>query len=254
MLNPLKKTNNSSMTVPVVNVLQYEVYSGSLAELPLAGPCVVINTLNAYSYVMAKNDIRFRNALKNSTILVADGFPVVLAARILKAKKIQKIAGADIFYHLLDYLNANSRTCFFLGSSSSTLLKIKDRLALEYPHIRTGFCSPPFKNEFSEADNKQMIDEINRFSPDVLFVGMTAPKQEKWVHAHFGRINAHIIASIGAVFDFYAQTKPRPSAFWIKLNLEWFIRLVREPKRMWKRYLLYSPLFIIDVLRHKFSR
>jgi N-acetylglucosaminyldiphosphoundecaprenol N-acetyl-beta-D-mannosaminyltransferase len=82
---------------------------------------------------------------------------------------------------------------------------------------------------------------------------MTAPKQEKWVHAHLGRINGHIIASIGAVFDFYAQIKPRPSAFWIKLNLEWFIRLIREPKRLWKRYLVYSPIFFIDVLRKKFG-
>jgi N-acetylglucosaminyldiphosphoundecaprenol N-acetyl-beta-D-mannosaminyltransferase len=242
------------MTVPVVEVLQYKVYSGSLAELPLAGPCVVINTLNAYSYVVAKMDIPFRNALMTSTILVADGFPVVLAARILKAVKIQKIAGADIFYHLLHYLNTNSLSCFFLGASPSTLSKIKDRLALEYPHIHAGFYSPPYKTEFSETENKQMIDEINLFLPDVLFVGMTAPKQEKWVHSYCGRINARIIASIGAVFDFYAQTKPRPSAFWIKLNLEWFVRLIREPKRLWKRYLVYSPIFFIDVLRHKFRR
>jgi len=241
------------MTIPVVEILGYRVYSGSLAEMPFSGTCTVINTLNAYSYVVAKRDIPFRKALESSTILVADGFPVVLAARLLHGEKIQKIAGADIFYHLLEYLNTNSRTCFFLGSSSSTLLKIKDRLALEYPHIRAGFCSPPYKDEFSEADTKQMIDAINRFSPDVLFIGMTAPKQEKWVHAHSGSTNAHIIASIGAVFDFYAQTKPRPSAFWIKLNLEWFIRLVREPKRLWKRYLVYSPIFFVDVLRKKFG-
>jgi N-acetylglucosaminyldiphosphoundecaprenol N-acetyl-beta-D-mannosaminyltransferase len=241
------------MTVPVTKILNYTVYSGSLAEIPLDGSCVVINTLNAYSYVVAKKDISFRNALKASTILVADGFPVVLAARLLQGKKIHKIAGADIFYHLLNYLNNNSLTCFFLGSSPSALSKIRDRLAYEYPHIRTGFYSPPYKIEFTEADNKQMIDEINRVAPDVLFVGMTAPKQEKWVHAHCDTINAHIITSIGAVFDFYAQTKPRPSAFWIKLNLEWFIRLIREPKRLWKRYLVYSPIFFIDVLRKKFG-
>lgn len=241
------------MTIPVVEILDYKVYSGPLAEMPLSGPCTVINTLNAYSYVVANRDIPFRNALKSSTILVADGFPVVMAAKFLRGVKIQKIAGADIFYYLIDYVNKNSLACFFLGSSPSTLSKIKDRLALEYPHIRTGFYSPPYKREFTEVDNLQMIDEINRVSPDVLFVGMTAPKQEKWVHTHCHTINAHIITSIGAVFDFYAQTKPRPSAFWIKLNLEWFIRLIREPKRLWKRYLVYSPIFFIDVLREKFG-
>jgi len=241
------------MTIPVVEVLDYKVYSGLLAEMPLAGPCTVINTLNAYSYVVAKKDIPFRKALKSSTILVADGFPVVMAAKLLRGEKIQKIAGADIFYHLIDYLNKNSLTCFFLGSSPSTLLKIRDRLALECPHIRAGFYSPPYKSDFTEADNIKMIEEINRVSPDVLFVGMTAPKQEKWVHAHYEKINARIISSIGAVFDFYAQTKPRPSAFWIKVNLEWFIRLIREPKRLWKRYLVYSPVFFIDIMRKKFG-
>jgi N-acetylglucosaminyldiphosphoundecaprenol N-acetyl-beta-D-mannosaminyltransferase len=151
------------MTLPVVEILDYQVYSGPLAEIPLSGPCTVINTLNAYSYVVAKKDTPFRMALKNSTILVADGFPIVLAAKFLRGRKIQKIAGADIFYHLIDYLNKNSLTCFFLGSSPSTLSKIRDRLALEYPHIRTGFYSPPYKREFSEADNTHMIDEINRF-------------------------------------------------------------------------------------------
>ncbi len=239
------------MNVPTTEVLNYPVYAGSLEEIPLEGSPVVINTLNAYSYVVAKKDVAFSHALKNSAILVADGFPVVLAARLLQGRRIRKIAGADIFHHLLRYLDNRSLSCFFLGSAPSTLEKIRARLTREYPRIRAGFFSPPYKKEFSEEDNIQMISEINRFLPDVLFVGMTAPKQEKWVSAHQDEIRAHIITSIGAVFDFYAQTRPRPSAFWIRLNLEWFIRLLREPKRLWKRYLVYSPVFFIDVLLKK---
>ncbi len=239
------------MAIPVVDILGYKVYSGSLSALPLTGKQTVMNTLNAYSYVVAKKDMPFRNALKDSSVLVADGFPVVLAARFLQGEKIQKIAGADIFYHLIHYLNSNSLSCFFLGSAPPTLAKIRDRLAKEYPRIRAAFYSPPYKGEFSAEDSSRMINEINRFQPEVLFVGMTAPKQEKWVHANCDRINAHIIASIGAVFDFYAETKPRPSAFWIKLNLEWFIRLLKEPKRLWKRYLIYSPVFFVDVILKK---
>ena len=239
------------MAIPVVDILGYKVYSGSLEALPLTGMQTVMNTLNAYSYVVAKKDIPFRNALKNSAVLVADGFPVVLAARFLQGAKIQKIAGADIFYHLIHYLNDNSLSCFFLGSAPPTLAKIRDRLAKEYPRIRAAFYSPPYKGEFSAEDSNQMIDEINRFQPEVLFVGMTAPKQEKWVHANCDRISAHIIASIGAVFDFYAETRPRPAAFWIRLNLEWFIRLLKEPKRLWKRYLIYSPVFFVDVILKK---
>jgi N-acetylglucosaminyldiphosphoundecaprenol N-acetyl-beta-D-mannosaminyltransferase len=99
-----------------------------------------------------------------------------------------------------------------------------------------------------------MLEAIRKFSPDVLFVGMTAPKQEKWVEACRGSIRAGVVCSIGAVFDFYAGTVKRPSAFWIRLNLEWFIRLLNEPRRLWKRYLIYSPLFFIDMMKYWFTR
>ena len=96
-----------------------------------------------------------------------------------------------------------------------------------------------------------MIKAVNRFQPEVLFVGMTAPKQEKWSFQHKDQLNTKIICSIGAVFDFYAGTVERPSPFWINLGLEWFIRLIKEPKRMWKRYLYYGPIFIKMMVVHK---
>lgn len=98
-----------------------------------------------------------------------------------------------------------------------------------------------------------MIAAVNAFQPDVLFVGMTAPKQEKWSYKHKPQLDAKIICSIGAVFDFYAGTVARPSPFWIKMRLEWFIRLIKEPKRMWKRYLYYGPIFIKLILQQKFK-
>jgi N-acetylglucosaminyldiphosphoundecaprenol N-acetyl-beta-D-mannosaminyltransferase len=96
-----------------------------------------------------------------------------------------------------------------------------------------------------------MISAVNSFGPDVLFVGMTAPKQEKWSYLHKNQLTAKIICPIGAVFDFYAETIKRPSKFWIDLRLEWFIRLVKEPKRMSKRYLYYGPVFAFDLLKMK---
>ena len=96
-----------------------------------------------------------------------------------------------------------------------------------------------------------MINAVNNFKPDVLFIGMTAPKQEKWAFKNKNQLDAKIICSIGAVFDFYAGTVVRPHPFWINLRLEWFIRLLKEPKRMWKRYLYYGPVFIISILTKK---
>jgi N-acetylglucosaminyldiphosphoundecaprenol N-acetyl-beta-D-mannosaminyltransferase len=99
-----------------------------------------------------------------------------------------------------------------------------------------------------------MVDAVNAFHPDILFIGMTAPKQEKWAYAHKDRLNARVICCIGAVFDFYAGTVERPSSFMISIGLEWFGRLVREPRRLWRRYLYYGPIFLWLLFKEKSSR
>ena len=235
-----------------VEVMDFQVFSGDLEKISWdkENP-LVINTINAYSYIVTRGDKQFKNALQESDILVPDGFPIVVAAKFLKKHKIRKIAGADVFKSLCERLDRSSGTCFFLGSSESTLELIRERLSRDYPGLKAGFYSPPFKKDFTEEENAQMLKAINDFSPDVLFVGMTAPKQEKWVAMHSKSIQAGVITSIGAVFDFYAGTTGRPSAFWVNHNLEWFIRLLREPRRLWKRYLVYSPLFFIHMLSFK---
>lgn len=239
-------------SIKTVKILSYNVWESSLEDVNIKNNgAVVVNTINAYSYVVAKRDPLFRKALQSSSVLVPDGFPIVVAARFLNGKKIKKIAGADVFYHFCNKMNREKGKCFFMGSSENTLEKIRDKIKKDYPDISTGFYSPPFKKEFTDEENNEIISHVNAFAPDVLFVGMTAPKQEKWVQEFNSKINAKIIASIGAVFDFYAGTVERPSAFWIKLNLEWFIRLLKEPKRLWKRYLIHSPIFFIDMLLAK---
>ncbi|WP_289662494.1 WecB/TagA/CpsF family glycosyltransferase [Flavobacterium panacagri] len=227
-----------------------DLYNAKLLENESNGK-LLINTINQYSYCIAEKDLTFKKALQESDILLPDGIGIVLAVKLLKNKKISKIAGADLHNYLLKNLNKKKGKCFYLGSSKETLSKIIQRLSFEFPDIAVETFSPPFKNEFSDIENQQMIEKINSFNPDVLFVGMTAPKQEKWVHEHKEILSAKIICSIGAVFDFYAQTIIRPNEIWIKLGLEWFARLIREPKRMWRRYLYYGPIFIWLVLKRK---
>ena len=99
-----------------------------------------------------------------------------------------------------------------------------------------------------------MVEKINVFKPDVLFIGMTAPKQEKWAHEHFDRLDVGHVCCIGAVFDFYAGTVKRPPQWMINLGLEWLGRLLKEPKRMWYRYLISSPVIYIDIIKYKVKR
>lgn len=234
-----------------IELFEYNIFADDLATIKPGNTITVIDTLNAYSYVVAKSDPLFRQALQKADILLPDGFPIVIAAKWLKKKKIIKIAGADIFFYFCNYLNEHAGSCFFLGAAQSTLDSIKENIANDFPGITANFFSPPYRAEFSAEENKEMIEHVNAVSPDVLFVGMTAPKQEKWVQQNAEKINTKVICSIGAVFDFYAGSVNRPSQFWIKLNLEWFIRLLKEPKRLWKRYLVYSPIFFFDLILYK---
>lgn len=230
-------------------VLGYDVYSGTLNQVPWSDlNKFTINTINQYSYCVAKEDIDFNHALKASNILLPDGIGIVWAAKLTKNTKIQKIAGADIHEFLLGYLQEFGGSCFYMGSSENVLSKIKERLRNEYPNVKVGSYSPPFKKEFSAEDDNKIIDAINSFSPDVIFVGMTAPKQEKWVIKNEEAIERGIICTIGAVFDFYAGTVNRPNKTWQKLGLEWFGRLVKEPKRMWKRYIYYGVVFTYHLI------
>ncbi|MFD0750793.1 WecB/TagA/CpsF family glycosyltransferase [Mucilaginibacter calamicampi] len=213
----------------------------------------VINTINQYSYVVAERDAEFKQSLLQSDILLPDGIGIVVATKIIKGKRIKKIAGADLHKYLLEELNLVGGKCFYLGSSNDTLMRIKDRITHDYPSINFGCYSPPYKPVFSEEDNQIMIDKVNSFMPTVLFVGMTAPKQEKWVYEHKDQLNVNIICSIGAVFDFYAGTIKRPNRFMIKIGMEWMGRLSNQPKRLWKRYVYYGPVFVADLVKDIFS-
>jgi N-acetylglucosaminyldiphosphoundecaprenol N-acetyl-beta-D-mannosaminyltransferase len=232
-----------------MNLLGYEIMTAFPKEFK--NKPSVFNTINPHSYCIAKEDKDFEFALKESDFLFPDGVGIVWAAKFLKGKKIMKIAGYDVFMHFAEKLNQKKGSCFFLGASVPTLELIKSRMLLDFPEVKVGTFSPPYKAVFSEEESKMMLSKIAEFNPDVLFVGMTAPKQEKWVHLHKKEIQADVICSIGAVFDFYAGTVKRPSAFWIKLGLEWLPRLLKEPKRLFKRNFVSTPRFLYFVFLQK---
>jgi len=233
-----------------MKIMDYEVFTGELESIDLETK-KVINTINPHSYVTAKNDNYFNKALNDSEILIPDGSGIVLAAKQIYAKNIKKIAGTDLHNFLLKKMDEKNGKIFYMGASQNTLDKIEKKLQEEYPNITVASYSPPFKPSFSDEDNSIIIEKINTFTPDVLFIGMTAPKQEKWLHQHKDNLNFKVAISIGAVFDFYAGTVERPSQFWLDLHLEWLGRLIKEPKRMWRRNFVSTPLFLLDMLLFK---
>ncbi|AYN69604.1 glycosyltransferase [Euzebyella marina] len=231
------------------NVLGYEVFSSSLDVIKPNIDKVLINTFSPNSYGLAKSDYLFEEALKKTDVLVLDGMGIAIGSILINGKNIKKIAGEDCFNHFMKLADQNRWRIFFMGSSEETLKKIKSRAIREYSNITVEFYSPPFKSEFTLEDNDIIVQSINDFEPDVLFVGLTAPKQEKWAYFHRDLVNARIISTIGNVFDWYAGNSKRPSKIWIKLRLEWFIRIFLRPE-IFKRNTKNQMKFFKDVILH----
>ncbi|OYP63672.1 WecB/TagA/CpsF family glycosyltransferase [Prevotella sp. P3-122] len=232
---------------------------GSKAELAsLPEGKLLINTINAHSYNTARKDSLFAEALTNGDVLIPDGVSIVKACRWIKAKSLPKerIAGWDLFEFEMGKLNDNhnenhnekKKRVMFMGSSEKVLELIRRKAAEVYPNIEVVTYSPPYKPAFTDEDNRAIVEAINAAAPDLLWIGMTAPKQEKWTYSHWNELNIHChVGTIGAVFDFFAGTYKRAPQWWQDHSLEWLYRLIKEPKRMWKRYVLGNPLFLWNI-------
>ena len=241
---------------------------GSKAELAsLPEGKLLINTVNAHSFNTAKKDQLFADALTKGDVLIPDGVSVVKACKWIKAKSQPKerIAGWDLFSFEMKKLereseelrtkSEESKIVMFMGSSQKVLDLIVKRAAVDYPHLKVVTYSPPYKPEFSDEDNRAIIDAINDANPDLLWIGMTAPKQEKWTYSHWKELNIHChVGTVGAVFDFFAGTVERAPLWWQEHGLEWLYRLLKEPKRMWRRYIIGNTVFLWHMLGEKFSR
>jgi len=210
---------------------------------------------NPHSFAESLRDTQFSHALKKADWLVADGSGVVFASKILRGAVANRTTGSDIFEGVSSELNMRGGgSVFFLGSTEATLAKICQRYVADYPNLTiTGTYSPPFKPEYTKEELREMLDLINRDSPDILWVGMTAPKQEKWIYQQIPELDVKFAAAIGAVFDFYAGNVARSSPIFRKLHLEWLPRLFQEPRRLWRRMFISAPVFIWRVLLQRLS-
>lgn len=245
-----KSKNNKTIKTNTVRFLGYKIFQGRLKDHNY-NKLGVINTINAYSFFVAENNPDFHKAMVNADIIVPDGISICLGIKLLSSKKVQKVAGYDVLMQLLCKANNYGGSIFFLGSSDVTLDGIKKRVQQEFPKIKVNLLNPGFNNNISEFKNDKIIHLINDINPDILFVGLSAPKQELWVNKVKSRLKIGTICSVGAAFDFYAGTKKRPAKFWINNGLEGIIRTIKEPKTQIKKDIKAYPYFIYRLIKEK---
>ncbi len=205
--------------------------------------------VNAHSAEMAHRDSTFMSALRQADLLVADGFGVILASRILGGRIRERATGPDLFMAVSDALDREGgRSVFYLGGSAETLERIRGRHHERFGNLAVaGMYSPPFCPSFSASEMAEMADRVNRASPDVLWVGLGAPKQEKWILDNRDRLTVPLCGPVGAVFDYFAGNVPMPPKWVERAGLHWAYRLAKDPKRLWRRN-LDSPLFLAHVV------
>lgn len=213
-------------------------------------PSFTFACANPHSLVHAQSDSDFYDALRACSAVVADGVGVTMAARLARVDVGPRITGADFFLGTMHALNRRGGRVFLFGSSEPVLARMTARARREYPNLHIDVLSPPY-GSWSAEQNAAMVARIREARPDVLWVGMTAPKQEKWVRENIHGLDIPVVGSIGAVFDFYAETVQRAPAWMCAAGMEWVYRLAHEPRRLWKRTLISAPVFLALVCRER---
>lgn len=251
MVNFQVKTNRYKEEI----VMGYKVFSDHLSKIPIRlKPARVINTISPNSYGLCIDDPHLDSALKNSDYLVLDGVYFALASMLLRGRNIKRNQGPDVFYHFMDRLNNMGGKAFFLGSTEKTLALIREQTELKYPNIKMFSLSPPFKDKFSQEDEQDMIKAINVVKPDIVFVGMTCPKQEVWSINNRDKLEAGLVICIGNVFDWFAGTQIPIHPIWFSLRVGWLVRIFLRPeifKRNIGNQLRFFHHLLLVVLRFK---
>ena len=243
--------------------LDLSLYSGTVSSLAdeicswirHGKQCTQLICLNPHSYAVARKEPAFWKALSKCRWLIPDGIGVVLGAQFLGTPLPKRIAGHDIFDDLNQRMNASKGRVFLLGASEETLRAVVARLSNDYPDlVVAGYLSPPYATEFTSEESSMMVQKVNAARADVLWVAMTSPKQDLWIAENIDRLEVRFAAGVGAVFDFYSGRIPRSSGRFQRLGLEWLPRLIKEPRRLWRRMLISAPFFVWHVLKAKLRK
>jgi len=206
-----------------------------------------ISINNAYTLVESQRDNYYRDALANSTLPFTDSQPLNMIFRKKGAISAVRIFGPSLLEQILQMGQMDNLRHFFYGSSEGTLIKLQKNINAKYPFaIISGMISPPFR-PITADENRVYIEKINSCNPDIIWIGLGAPKQEIWMYENYRKINRGIMIGVGAGFDYLAgNTKHAPQ--WMKsMALEWLYRLIQEPRRLWKRYLVTNTLFLLYI-------
>lgn len=192
----------------------------------------------------SQKDPSLREIHNRAGLVTPDGMPLVYLSRLKGNFGVDRVYGPDLMLELCQRSLRNPYRHFLYGASTPTLVKLCSRLEGQFPGIQiAGRYSPPFR-PLTHSEGAQVIELLNAASADIVWIGLSTPKQERWMHEYRPHLNANVLIGVGAAFDFHAGSTPQAPRWMQRACLEWLFRLKTEPKRLWRRYLHNNPRFL----------
>lgn len=196
---------------------------------------------NVHTTVMAHDDAQYHEVQGSAAFVLPDGKPLSVYSRKHGFPEAERVTGPDLMLEL--FARDNGLKHYFYGSSPETLAMLEEKLRAQYPHLKiAGMVSPPFRKLSEEEDNIE-VEKMNASGADIIWVGLGAPKQENWMYEHMDKVNG-VMIGVGAGFDYHAGNIKRAPQWMQKLSLEWLYRLLQDPKRLFKRYLVTNTRYL----------
>jgi N-acetylglucosaminyldiphosphoundecaprenol N-acetyl-beta-D-mannosaminyltransferase len=238
-----------------IDVLTFAEAIDAIEGLVRGGHGGTVFTPNVDHVVLAEHEPEFREAYARANLSLVDGAPVVLASRVLGTPLPERVAGADLVRPLMRRAAERGFRVYLLGGAPGVAASAKEKLEAEHPGLKiVGVASPRVDLAADATSQAPILDAIASARPDILLLALGAPKQEIWAERIRERVKPAVILGIGAALDFIAGTARRAPAWVSKAGFEWLYRLMQEPGRLWRRYLLRDPEFLAIVGRQMLSR
>ena len=240
-----QRTNILGVGVSAVDMAQaLEMIEGWIASKEPHYVCVS----GVHGVMESQRDEMLRRIHNSAGLVTPDGMPLVWLSRMKGFRHVERVYGPDLMLACCERSIAKGYRHFFYGGAEGVPERLAARLRERFPGLSVaGGYSPPFRPLSTEEDDA-LIRRIDETNPDIVWVGLSTPKQERWMYEHVGRLRAPVVIGVGAAFDFHAGLKRQAPRWMQRSGLEWFFRLVTEPRRLWRRYLINNPLFVWNIL------
>ena len=247
--------SEDTLEPPRVNVLGVGISAINMTQALKIIESLILKSEQHYVCVTSVNGVMecqkdkgLKGIFNSSGLTTPDGMPLVWISKLVGFKDVSRVYGPDLMLALSGIMASKGYTSFFYGGGHGVAEELAEGLQERFPGFGVvGAYSPPFRPLTPEEDT-QVINKINEADPDVLWIGLSTPKQERWMAEHRGRIKTPVMIGVGAAFDFLSGRKRQAPGWMQRSGLEWLFRLTQEPKRLWRRYLIYNPLFIFNLL------